>query len=248
MTAIPTPPYPKAPITEAVIHLQVAGKATTEEQQRLVRHFSDGYPQSKSLSEFSVTLDTTGGAATVQQQAQGFRLTSADQTDVLLVLPNGIAAARLAPYPGWPHLRARAEAAWTQWRRFVALREIKRIGIRNINRLDVPIRDRPAVDFDAYLNFRPQLPDIVGGHLRGYMIQATFPSDRPHWNVSISSSIVAPPPLINHISLLLDIDVFRSEQIPGREADLWAVVDEARTIKNNIFERCITDESRKLFA
>src|SRR5262249_19550280 len=153
-----------------------------------------------------------------------------------LVLPNGIATARLAPYQGWPYLRERAEAAWAKWRRLVAFSGIERIGIRNINRLDVPIMDRPAIDFDAYLNFRPLLPRIAGGHLRGYIVQATFPSESPHWNVSIASSIVAPPPLIDHISVLLDIDVFRSEQIPGREADLWRVVEEARIIKNTIFE------------
>jgi uncharacterized protein (TIGR04255 family) len=79
------------------------------------------------------------------------------------------------------------------------------------------------------------------------LLQVTFPAPSSHWNVSIASSIVAPPPLIDHISFLLDIDVFRSEQIPGREDELWTVIDEARAIKNTIFERCITDETRKLF-
>jgi uncharacterized protein (TIGR04255 family) len=247
LTAIPTPPYPKAPITEAVIHLQVGGNATADEQEKLVKRFGADYPQSKKLSGLSVTVNTTGGAATVEQRAQGFRLTNSDQTDILLVFPNGIATARLAPYPGWPHLRKRAEAAWAQWRRTVTSSQINRIGIRNINRIDVPIRDRPAINFDTYLHFRPLVPHITGGPLRGYLLQVTFPAPSSHWNVSIASSIVAPPPLIDNISFLLDIDVFRSEQIPGREDELWTVIDEARAIKNTIFERCITDETRKLF-
>jgi uncharacterized protein (TIGR04255 family) len=47
---------------------------------------------------------------------------------------------------------------------------------------------------------------------------------------------------------MLDIDIFRTEQIPGNESELWRMIDDARPIKNRVFERCITDESRKLFA
>jgi uncharacterized protein (TIGR04255 family) len=112
---IPKPPYPKPPITEGVIHLSVGGLTGVEEQQALVKRLAKDYPHSQALAGFTVTVDTTGGPATFQQQHApgGFRLTSNDQADVLLVLPNGIAAARLAPYPGWEHLRGRAAAAWS---------------------------------------------------------------------------------------------------------------------------------------
>jgi uncharacterized protein (TIGR04255 family) len=55
------------------------------------------------------------------------------------------------------------------------------------------------------------------------------------------------PPLLNHVSLLLDIDVFCTEQIPSNEAELWRMIDHAGPIKNRVFEQCITNESRKLF-
>jgi uncharacterized protein (TIGR04255 family) len=53
---------------------------------------------------------------------------------------------------------------------------------------------------------------------------------------------------LNNISLLLDIDLFRTSEIPGNEDDLWRVVDSARPLKNRIFEACITNETRALFA
>jgi len=59
---------------------------------------------------------------------------------------------------------------------------------------------------------------------------------------------MSPAPLINHVSMVLDIDVFRTDQIPGRDADLWDCIDTVRSLKNAIFEACITDEARKLFA
>jgi uncharacterized protein (TIGR04255 family) len=248
LSQVPKPPYRKAPITEAVIHLRVAGNATADEQQKVHRRLTKIYPHTQELSEFSVTFDTTGGAATVQQANRGFRLTSEDQADVLLIFPNGLAVARLAPYGAWEQLREKAVAAWGEWRRDTKYRPVDRLGIRYINRIDIPLMREPLLKFDKYLKFHPLVPNLGGGALSGYMIQATTPTSNPLWMTSITSSIVVPPPIIDHLSLLLDIDVFRTREIPGKDDELWHTIDEARAIKNRIFESCITDESRKLFA
>ena len=248
MPAVPKPPYPKAPISEGVIHLAVAGMATPDELQKLVKRFVKDYPQQETLAAFNVTLDTTGGPATVEQQQQGYRLISTEQADIMLVFPNGIAAARLAPYPGWEHLRERAHVAWTEWRKNVSYSALKRIGIRYINRIDVPIKRTEVLDIETYLTFTPRLPNFSKQPLTGFMVQATKPTELEHWNVSITSTIMSPPPLIDHASMVLDIDVFRTNKIPGRDADLWPCIDAVRQLKNDIFEACITDQARKLFA
>jgi uncharacterized protein (TIGR04255 family) len=184
----------------------------------------------------------------VQQQPQGYRLRSVDQADILMIFADGIAASRVPPYPGWEHLRERAYAAWAQWRRNVAASTPKRIGVRYINRLDVPIKGAAIIDIDDYLRFSPRIPDYSKKPLNGFWMLATRPTDIEHWSTTVTSSIVSPPPLINHVSLLLDIDVFRTEQIPHRDADLWDCIDPIRELKNAIFEACITDQARKLFA
>ena len=246
--AVPKPPYPKAPITEGVIHLAVAGTATPEELQKLVKRFTKDYPQQETLAAINVTINTTGGAATVEQHPQGDRLKSTDQADIVLVFPDGAAAARLAPYPGWEHLRERARTAWVEWRRNVTYSVLRRIGIRYINRIDVPIKQPEMLDIEAYLRFTPRVPDFSKQPLNGFLVQITRPTDLEHWSVSITSTIMSPAPLINHVSMVLDIDVFRTDQIPGRDADLWDCIDTVRSLKNAIFEACITDEARKLFA
>jgi uncharacterized protein (TIGR04255 family) len=35
--------------------------------------------------------------------------------------------------------------------------------------------------------------------------------------------------------------------IPAREEEIWEIVGSLRSKKNQIFESCITDETRKLF-
>jgi uncharacterized protein (TIGR04255 family) len=231
-----------------VIHLRVSGVASVDEQQKVVRRLTKHYPHSNPLQEFSLRIDTTGGEVAVDQKPQGFRLNTDDQADVVLVFPDGIAAARLAPYQGWENLRDCAKAAHDEWRRSTAHRPVSRIGIRYLNRIDIPLNGLSQVDLATYLGFRPHIPGIGSGPMAGYMVQATLPTDIPQWSASIASTIVTPPPLLNHVSLMLDIDIFRTEQIPGNESELWRMIDDARPIKNRVFERCITDESRKLFA
>jgi uncharacterized protein (TIGR04255 family) len=245
--AVPKPPYPKAPITEGVIHLSVLGEAAPAEIEKLVMRFAKGYPHREVLSTIDFTINTTGGAATVRQQPHAYRIKSIDQADIMLVFPDGVAAARLAPYPGWEHLRERGRAAWSEWRANVTYSAVKRIGIRYINRIDVPIKNAELLDIDDYLRLTPRVPDLSKKPLNGFLVQVTRPTDLEHWSVSISSTIATPPPLINHVSMVLDIDVFRTEHLPGRETDLWDCIDAVRPLKNAIFEACITDEARKLF-
>ena len=92
------------------------------------------------------------------------------------------------------------------------------------------------------------MPDIGQAPLAGYVMQVTVLTENPLWRTTVTSAVVSPPPLLNHLSFLLDIDLFRTEKIPGKEGDLWQTIDEARALKNRIFEQCITDEARKLFA
>jgi uncharacterized protein (TIGR04255 family) len=247
---VPKPPYPKAPIIEGVIHLGGAGIASPEELQKLVKRFAEDYPQQQAMAAaINVIVNTTGGGAlTIQQQPQGYLAKSADQADIVLLFTDGVAAARLAPYPGWEHLRERASIAWAEWRRNVTGTSApKRIGIRYVNRIDVPIKQAGIIDIDDYLRFGARMPEFSRRPMTGFLVQITRPTDLEHWSATITSTIATPPPLINHVSVVLDIDVFRTEQIPGRNPDLWDCIDAVRPLKNDIFEACITDEARKLF-
>ena len=59
------------------------------------------------MAAIDLNVPTTGGPAIITQHPQGYRVKSTDQADIVLVLSDGIAAARLSPYLGWA-LPARA--------------------------------------------------------------------------------------------------------------------------------------------
>jgi len=215
-------------------------------QERVVQRLKKKYPISRNMAAFNVNIDTTGGVVGVEQQPEGFRLSTDDQTDIVLVKPRGIAASRLAPYPGWSVLCDSANAAWEVWKSLTPRHPIERVGIRYINRIDIPLGGKHGVRLDDYLNFHPQITKIAVDPMTAYVVQASFPVPlNKTWSTNLTSTLVTPAPLIDHLSLLLDIDVYRYG--PLAETMLWDEIDAARILKNDLFERCITDKARKLF-
>lgn len=241
--------YGHAPITEAVIHLRTSNVVNETERKKAAKRLKALYSHSQTQQSINININATGGPnVAVEQEPQGIRLTSDDETDIVLIQRNGVVISRLAPYPGWPKFRERAIAVWAEWRAATSNPPVSRIGVRYINRIDIPYANEPKIDPRDYLLFSPQDPGISSAPMQGYVVQITKSTDAPHWLTSVASTLVSPPPLLDHISILFDIDVFRTEEIPRRDDELWVVVDEARGIKNEIFERCITTKTRELIS
>lgn len=90
--------YGHAPITEAVIHLRTSRVVSETEQKKVVRRLKALYPHSQPQQSININLTATGGPnVAVEQQLHGFRLTSDDETDIVLILHDGIVISRLAP-------------------------------------------------------------------------------------------------------------------------------------------------------
>jgi uncharacterized protein (TIGR04255 family) len=217
-----------------------------EEQKKAVKRLEKFYPRWEPISNFNFQL--TKGAM-VNEQPSGFRMSSKDQADIAMINPRSIGISRLAPYPGWAAFRDQMVQVWkTVWKRPHKPPLIERIGIRYINRLDIPIAKDAPLQLEDYLKVHPQCPPIGGAPFNGYFLQVSSPTHHPYWNTTITSAIVPPPPpLLDHLSIAIDIDVFRTENIPFKDTELWAIVDEARDIKNNIFRLCITQKAEELF-
>lgn len=247
ISSIPKAPYPKDPINEAVIQIATDVQASQDSLSKIASHFKDEYPHQEPLTTVDFMIDTTGGAAQMRQEMRGYRLTSISNPDVLVVQPGGVVAARLAPYTDWEQLLGATKKVWAQWRRTGNSSSISRLGVRYINRIDVPIESAVNLDLSVYLNFSPNVPKFSTKSIASFLVQATVPTEKENWSVSLTSTVSNPPPLINTISILLDIDLFRTAQIPGRDEDLWECIESVRALKNSIFESCITDATRKLF-
>jgi uncharacterized protein (TIGR04255 family) len=56
-----------------------------------------------------------------------------------------------------------------------------------------------------------------------------------------------PSPLIDHVSFTIDIDVATTGPVLVNEDKMWDLIGSLRKHKNDLFESCITPETRELF-
>lgn len=241
-TSTMTRVYLHPPIAEAAVEIRVSSPLSARDLEKIADKFKKIYPNVQPINEFGIDLK----AAVVNQKQNGFRFSSDDQADIVIISPERLVVARLAPYPGWSAIQDRIVSAWKIWKIFAKTRVISRVGIRYINRIDVPLGDSDKIEIEDYLTFYPKIPQFSNAPMSHYLIQFTKPTSFHLWSTTITST-VQPPPLVNTLSLLLDIDVFRTEDIPLNDDNLWLMLNEARNLKNEIFQHCITSKAEALF-
>lgn len=241
--------YVHPPITEAIIEVIVGQELIPTDLEKIAKQLGKVYSHNQVISSFGFQINhqqTSGSSVAINSAPKGFRLNSEDQADIAIIMQNGLTVARLAPYQGWDPLYKKFVNAWKSWKKVAKTKPISRIGVRYINRIDIPLNRENKIELEDYLTFYPKAPELSHSPMTEYLIRVTQPINS-QWAATMTSTLL-PPPLINHISLLLDIDIFRTENIPFKDEDLSAVIVEARNIKNTAFQSCITAKAMELFS
>lgn len=192
-------------------------------------------------------LDVAAERATVAHQSAGYRATSLDSADILIISTLNFLVSRLAPYMGWESFYARASRDWEVWKRVAGYRRVQRIGVRYINRIDIPCEAGQKIQLEDYFTCYPEAPEVTGfPGLARYAMQLILPSGPEGCSLMINGASV-PSPLVNHASFLLDLDISKEGDAPQNDDQVWALIDRTRDHKNRAFESCITDRARALF-
>jgi uncharacterized protein (TIGR04255 family) len=238
-------PYRRAPITEAVIELRFAQTIDSETVQKAVRRVRSEYTFEEPETGISAQLDMAAQKAEFQHAWSGVKLSSLERTDLSMFRTNGFACSRLAPYLGWEAFQPRATRDWDALRATTGPLALARIGVRYINRIDVPVATDVGIRVEDYLNVGPRSPE-VDEPITGFTVQIVRPLGVDDCGVILNSATVESP-LIGFASFLLDLDVYREKDLPRRDDELWALIERMRHHKNRVFESCITDQARTIF-
>jgi uncharacterized protein (TIGR04255 family) len=240
--------YKHPPITEAVIGITFETPIGDAEILSVQEKFAANYPQHQRLSTLNLKVNVNTGsnnkATTAVDEEVGHRRATSDMTQLLVFMPATFLISQLAPYPGWDEFFSRFARDWKQWNRYMGFRQIKRVGVRYINRIDIPVSG-PILEHEEYLNVFPKVPDNLGP-ITAYGVQTTFMLEDIGCNLSLNSAAV-PSPLLNHASFLIDQDINKEIDPPQSEKDIHALLQAIRLKKNQIFEDCVSDRSRELF-
>jgi uncharacterized protein (TIGR04255 family) len=244
------PSYKHAPITEAVIEIKIDSSLDQAAVEKASAKFRTHYPQDQRIENVTIALhlEAKTGSNPKTRVARdidiGYRRSSLDLTQLLVLFPSSLMVSQLAPYPGWDQFYRRFCRDWKIWKKAVRFKTISRIGVRYINRIDIPVLER-NVEHEAYLNVYPKLPDIIT-QVGAYAVQAISSFDDIGCKLTLNSAVV-PAPILDHASFIIDQDIAREIDPPQSDKAIFQLLNEIRTKKNAVFEACVTDRARSLF-
>ncbi len=244
--------YSNAPITEAIIDIQVKPTEATSMEALLELQASESarYPERNPLVMASVMLENPNEPGDLITQAskeqRGWAFFSPDKLQIWQARRDGFTFARLAPYQSWEPFRTEARRLWTATHPIFGTAELTRVAVRYINRLELPL---PMSDFKDYLRTVPEVSSDLPQGLTNFFLQAQIPLDEAGVMATINQTILpplSPEAALTTVAVLLDIDVFMAAGPSESDDHLWETFELLRERKDKVFEACITDRTREL--
>ena len=241
--------YERAPILETIIEIRVSPSAPADlDSLRAVRTGDENrYPEELAVMESAVGVEVTGLVASMTSaptKQTGYQWQNRAGAEIFRASSTQLSYHKLRPYTRWELCRDEARRLWEKYQRIVRPQTVERLGLRYINRLDLP----PSGDLNDYLLTTPQIAPGIHQELSSYMMTLTLPQpDLPNTTITLRQATVeAPSPDV--ASVVFDIDVSRTMPTSPASDQIWSAFERLHERQNQIFELCITDRTRGLIS
>ena len=240
--------YSKPVVTEAILDLRVALIPGTGSDvlENIAEALNTRFPRKEAVFTNTFQFGFYEGKATLpesMQQENGLRLLSADGLKVVQISNEGFTFSYIQPYAGWEAFSAEAHELWNVYKSFCVLEEIKRVGLRYINRIDIPITSK----LSSFLALRPLLPEqLPSRDMHGFFMQIQLPQSDLESMLIVNEARVLPT-TEDVFTVILDFDLFRDTSWkPEQDKDVWELLGLFRIRKNEVFEASIEEETRRI--
>ncbi|CAG1064783.1 hypothetical protein BAC1_00349 [uncultured bacterium] len=238
--------YENPPIIEAVCEFRL----TPDTQWDLTtpgliyEKISKEFVNKEEISLQEVTLvKTAEGLQHSVRPDQRIRFLTDDKKTFIQLGTRLLAVNRLKPYSTWEDFKPKIENAFSALNETVDISSFQRIGLRYINRIDIPSQ---TVDLDQYFDFKPFLGKGLPQLLKSFIVGCEIPfrDGQDSCKVQLTNTIPETPASSSYV---LDLNYFlaTAEAISKQDALEW--VENAHNILEDIFEGCITDSLRAIF-
>ena len=242
---VPANSYSRSPLVEALLDFQVelpkdfVAKKLEECQEPVKVDYPSSSPLRHAYGRIELG-DQVNASATSQDI--GNRFVDASGLQIFQARVDGFTYNRLAPYLGWQKFSSEARRLWDVYRDVTKPVRLKRVAARYINRIDIPA---PLVELKDYFRTGPEVSPALPQSMAAFFVQVTLPVEELKALVTLTETM-AQPPRPGITSVVFDLDLFRTNELPTDEAGLWELIERFRDWKNKIFEACITDKIREL--
>lgn len=235
--------YTAPPIVEAVVQIIFSDPLSENEYRKITRRLGRKYANGLDQKVMDVKIEIEAQNANFVATSQ-MRFSSNDQTDVLTCSEKSFIWSRLAPYEGWDAMFERVKSDLESAYEVTGYNKLERVGVRYINRLDLPAKDGDIIRYEDYLAINISVPSAwVAVDSYAWRLEKDFGDFR-----AIIQSATAEAEVPDTAAFILDIDVITRGKVPAKMSEIWGMLQEMRTLKNEIFEISIIDTARKSFS
>lgn len=239
--------YPKAPIIEAVLDLQVLPSESFKRSfyDAIKKELVDTF-KGTDINEMSVEFHFEEGEKrnSHTEKKVGMRFESADGKYVIQARENGYAFSILNHYDRWESFSKEAYKYWNVYKRIFKPQKVTRQALRYVNRIDIP---EPRFKLEDYFKVYPHVfDDTVEVNMAGFFMQAQIPLEQG--GTANLTQTVAAPVKPGCTSIILDIDVFDYKSFKPASADLKTRIETLREQKNSVFKAAITEKTEELIS
>ncbi len=242
---------PHAPIVEAIIEVRTRAEAPLEEASMRSQLESKlpGYHFLDSQRAFQHELKMEPGQQPQQNLRdlgwRRMRFQSADQLHIVQFNRDGFVFSRLRPYERWAQFRSEGMRLWLLYSELVRPTEVQRLGLRFINRIELPPQE---LRFEEYIEPAPKPPKTLDLPFRAFLDHDTLAVPGHPYAINVIRTIQHPQsPGTEWIAVILDIDVFTLQAFEHNQNVLEQRLAEMRWLKNKAFFGSITQKALAIF-
>ncbi len=239
--------FAKAPVHEALLDIQVVLPPNPDnlDFKLFGRGLEDRFPDRKERLQFVQNLQL----AADQQQAppirsiEGYLFTSTKDGKIVQARRDGFTFNKLRPYSKWDDFSAEGRELWQRFVGFAHPVAVKRLGLRYINRIEIP---ENLTDLRDLCLLFPDVPmGVPQAWSEFFQRFATIREDGSPSIVTLAIDIPTPP---NQPAIILDIDVVCHLQNSEVAANaIWPHFERMRVLKNEIFDASLTSRAKDMF-
>ena len=240
-----------APITEALLDIRAVLPPETDLERlaAIQEPVRDRFPLRQERSLLEVHLESKEGGETAVSQAGGvdgylFLSPEPDPTKVFQARIDGFSFSKLKPYQSWDAFRNEARELWNLYIAVAHPITVSRLGLRFINRIELPTTVR---EFSDYILTLPEIPQGIPPHVSEFFMRLVMPQPESEAKAIVTVATNLQEMNDRVLPLILDIDVFEEVQYEPHAEAIWHTFEHFRAIKNKIFFSSITKATKELF-
>ena len=243
-----TETFPKAPITEAMIEIQVKlpGSVGLANLECLHGRIAREYPDKKTRRMWEVTFQMQDEKDPLQKslcRPDGYAFSSREEKQVVQFRLDGFTFSRLRPYTRWEDVFAEAGKLWSIYASETKPLKVTGLAVRYINSIEIPSK---TFDYEDYFTAAPRIPPLLPQALAHFFTRLVIPFPERDAVAIVTTTPSERPDPVN-TDIILDIVVNKEVMLDPADARVLQIMGILRETKNEVFFGCITEKTKELF-